>query len=119
MVTGVATTKDEKGRLETLPETFASLSAEIERMSTDLQSLEIDFKRRLQKALADAALAADGNLKQAVAAAEEAARKHILAELRAKYIRELELALTEKALVERQFRAAAEQFDQQKESWAA
>src|SRR5262249_23693061 len=111
--------RDEKARLETLPEIFATLSSEIERMSADVQSLETKCKQILQRSLTDAAVAVDDQLKKSVVAAEEAVRRQILTELRAKYGRELELALTEKALIERRLRAATQQFDQEKESWAA
>src|SRR5439155_22632328 len=70
------------------------------------------------RALTQIALALEDQVKQA-AAAEQAAQKETVAELRAKYVKELELALTEKGLIERRLLAETEQFSQQKESAAA
>jgi len=73
--------EDDKGRFENLPATFAFLRSEIERMSTEMLTLETQIKQRLQQFLADAALAVQEQLKQAVTAAEQSARKQMLTEL--------------------------------------
>src|SRR3954470_21007027 len=66
--------------------TFATLLAEVERMSAELQTMQSQFTRNFQQSLSDA---------------EQMVRKQIVNELRAKFGRELELAMTEKDLVYR------------------
>src|SRR5262245_57294660 len=109
--------EDEKTRMENLPETFASLRTQIERMLTELQTLESHFKKDFQQSLANVAVAVEEQLKEAVSAAEQVVRKQTLNELRAKYIREVELAITEKGLIERRLQVSTKQFDEQKHAW--
>src|SRR5580693_1990808 len=111
--------EDDKRRFENLPESFASALVEIERTVAALRTIEGNFKADLLRSLADVALAVEDQLKEAVTAAREAVRKQTQAELRAKYIKELELALTEKTLVERQLQIATKRFEEQKEAWTA
>jgi hypothetical protein len=75
---------DDKSRLEDLPASFTPAAVEIDRMLTALRSLEGDFKESFLRSLTDIAAAIERQLKDTVAAAEEA-RKQTQAELRAKY----------------------------------
>ncbi|HYR42328.1 MAG TPA: hypothetical protein VER98_04865, partial [Terriglobia bacterium] len=111
--------EDDKGRLEDLPETFASVRVEIERVLTELHTLEAHFKEGFQQSLVAAALAVEDQLKEAVSAAEQMVGKQTLEGLRAKYVKELELALTEKAMIERRFQTATKKFEDEKQGLAA
>ena len=75
---------DDKSRLD-LPESLTPAAVEIDRMLAALRSLEGDFKESFLRSLTDVAAALERQLKDAVAAAEEAVRKQTHAELRAKY----------------------------------
>ena len=113
------TPEGDKGRLDDLPETFASIRAEIERVLTELHTLEAHFKQGFQQSLSAVALAVEDQLKEAVSAAEQMVRKQTLEGIRAKYVKELELALTEKTLIERRLQTATKQFNEEKQGWAA
>ena len=67
--------EDDKVRLENVPDTFAHVRLEIERMLTDLRSVETHFKDNFQQSLAAAALAVEDQLKEAVSAAEQIVRR--------------------------------------------
>src|SRR4051812_4688383 len=90
----------DQSRLESLAAGFAALSSQIERMSAELRELGAGIDRQVQNSLSDAAAASDAHLQETVAAAEQAARKKVLTELRAKYLKELETAFSEKSQVE-------------------
>src|SRR5215471_16914185 len=111
--------EDNKQRLENLPEAFAPTLVEIERMLAALRTIEGNFKEDLLRSLANAASVVELQLQETVAAAEEAARKQTHAELRTRYANELELALTEKSLTERQLHNAGVKFEEQKKVWAS
>src|SRR5881296_3532279 len=115
MSTG-STQQDEEGRSENLPETFASVHSQIDRMFTELQRIETHFKKDLQEALIAVSLAIDNQLKETVSAAERVVRKQVQLDLRTKYGKELELALTEKSLLERRLQTATKQFEDQKQA---
>ena len=108
MATSARTPQDDKERLENLPETFAPVRTEMERMLSELQTLETHFRENLQQSLSTVALAVEEQLKEAVSAAEQVVRKQVMADLRAKYGRELELALTEKGMIEARLQKAGE-----------
>ena len=106
--------EDNKQRLENLPEAFAPTLVEIERTLAALRTIEGNFKEDLLQSLANAASVVQHQLKETVAAAEQAARKQTHAELRAKYANELEVAMTEKSLTEQQLHNAGVKFEEQK-----
>ena len=106
--------QDDKRRSENLPETFTPATVEIDRMLAALRTLEGDFKASFLRSLTDIAVAMERQLKDTVAAAEEAARKQTQAELRLKYAKELEQGLTEKTLIERDLQTATKEFEDQK-----
>ena len=112
MSTSTLSPMDDKDQFESLMTTFASLRSEVERRSTELQTLESQFRQELQQYLADAAHTLEDQLKHEVTAAEQAARQQTLIELRAKYTKELELALTEKALIDRRPQTTTKQFEE-------
>src|SRR6516165_10484886 len=111
--------EDDKSRLERLPETFTPAAVEIDRMLAALRSLEGNFKYSFLRSLTDIAIAMERQLKDTVAAAEEAVRKQTHTELRAKYAKELELALTEKTVIERQLQTTGKEFEGQKQALTA
>src|SRR5437870_7857295 len=100
----------QKDPLEHLPTTFSALRHEMERFA--------GFKQILLQSLAEGALAAEDQLKSAVAAAEEAG-KQTLIELRAKYLKEVEIAVAERDIMEHRLQTATRQFEQRETSWAA
>src|SRR6516164_2141731 len=110
--------EDDKSRLERLPETFTPAAVEIDRMLAALRSLEGNFKDSFFRSLTNISIALERQLKDTVAAAEEAVRKQTHTELRAKYAKELEVALTEKAFIERQLQTAAKDFETQQQALA-
>ena len=118
MSTGT-THQGDGGRSENPPDTFASVHSQIDRMFTELQRIETHFKKDLQEALSAVSLAIDSQLKEAVSAAEQVVRKQVQLDLRTKYGKELELALTEKSLIERRLQTATKQFEEQKQALAA
>src|SRR5262245_23765009 len=118
MSTGTTKQNDE-GRLENLPETLASVHSQLDRMFSELLRIETHFKEDLQKTLAAVSLAIDNQLKEAVSAAEQVVRKQVQLDLRTKYGKELELALTEKSLIERRLQTATKQFEDQKQALTA
>src|SRR5207237_7876403 len=118
MSTGT-THQGDGGRSENPPDTFASVHSQIDRMFTETQRIERQIKKDLQEALSAVSLAIDSQLKEAVSAAEHVVRKQVQLDLRTKYGKELELALTEKSLIERRFQTATKQFEDQKQALAA
>src|SRR5262245_53842157 len=106
MQTKAMTPEDDKSRSGNLPDTLANVRAEIDRMLVDLHGLETRFQQNLQQSLAAVAQVVEEQVKQAVATAEQAARKQVQADLRMKYGKELELAVTEKSLMERRLQVA-------------
>ena len=75
MATIIRTPEDDKGELENRPEPLDTVRADIDRMFMELQSLEAQFKQNFQQSLATVALAVEAQIKEAVSAAEIAARK--------------------------------------------
>src|SRR5262249_18829135 len=96
----------------------AALRSEIDRVFAELHMLDGGFRQKLQQSLTEAVLNIEDQIQQA-AAADQVAQKTTISDLRAKYVRELEMAITEKGLFERRLSVATEQAEQQKESAAA
>ena len=69
-----------------MPAAFAALRSEIERLLAELHMLDAGFRQKLQQSLTQTALAVEDQV-QKVVAAEQAAQKASVAELRASTLR--------------------------------
>src|SRR5437773_5808628 len=92
-----------------------ALGPEIQRIAGELRQLQKQSEEAFNSSLENAAIAAEENLKRAVKETQEATRKQVLTELRTKYLRELEAALAEKALLERRHGTVVRQFETDKQ----
>src|SRR4030095_3764935 len=91
---------DHKNQAADLFVRFDALGPEIQRIAAELHLLQKQTEEAFNRNLKNAAVQAEENLRKAVRETEEATRKQVLTELRAKYLTELESALTEKTLLE-------------------
>src|SRR5215510_14250497 len=98
MSTEPGAAQNSKTPSENVPAAFASLRSAIEGMLAEIQTLDPSLKDTLQQSLTQTTLAVEDQVLNALAA-DRAAQKATFADLRARYVKELELAITEKGVL--------------------
>ena len=106
---------DHKSQLSNLFVALDALGPEIQRITGELRQLQQKSEDAFNSSLETAATAAEENLKKSVKETHEATRKQVATELRAKYLKELESALAEKAALERRYAAVTKRFETEKQ----
>src|SRR5262245_30127603 len=102
---------DQKTLMTNLFVALNALGPEIQRLATELRQLQQQSDEAFNASFEAAEITAEENLKQAIKEAQESARKQIVNDLRAKYLKELETALAENAMGERRHAAAVKQLE--------
>src|SRR5262245_6186826 len=106
MSTTTTKTEDKKQNPENPTAAFASLQADVERLSGELQTLQKKFTENIQQSLSEVSTSVENQLKEAATTAEQAVRKKLVSELREKFGKELELAMTERDLIARRLQSS-------------